>query len=632
VADWGVIDLEWDGNVSGQPLLVLGWRRTAYAADSIPDSVWAELQDPSITKVAFTKSDHRWILEHGYSVRGPFHDIQVMAWCIDERTELSLEAVARIYGAPPKDERLVRRGGKILFLCDDKSVVPIAEAPIEQLMEYNEGDLSSEEALYLMLKARLHATDRYDYWYTRHVPYSDVLLRMEMEGLPINVFKTKVEERKLRKDVESRSAALHVEAELPEEFNLESKDQLANYLFKREFEWPTRYRLDKDTIRAAKAGEWPAGLPTDFEPIKVGREYITGFRRLKGRGIRAIKKAPKCAARGKPDGCGHDTERDCSPSVSAKVLKVYHGDDLWVQSFCEYKLRSKGLQFLRVWIEDNKGGRIYARFNQTGTDTGRLSSSDPNLQQVPSRGELGKRFRRLFQAPKDLTFIHADFDQIEPRLSAHYSQDPFLLDVFRRGVDLYEELTVQLLGARYPKGTPERQLSRTCFLAQEYGAKPRKIRSNLAEEGFRFSLRQVTDAWEGVRAAIPVFVEWTEEVFEQSEQDGYVETIGGHRRHISWLNPDMRWKSENQSVNSKIQGSAADITQGTMLVIDRALPEVHLVAAVHDELLGLVEKRHATSDVLLEFQAAGEWKHGFRLEGVALGFKAHYIENWGQAK
>jgi DNA polymerase I-like protein with 3'-5' exonuclease and polymerase domains len=634
--DWGVLDLEWDGNEPSHPLLLIGWRGVAYTeAEALAGNVFQELRDPAITKVAFTKGDHRELIEHGYEVQGPFHDVQVMAWTYDERTDLNLASVVEMYAGIQLDKRLRRVGGRILFTRDDGIMVPIAEAPLDQLRRYNEGDLMGTEAAYLALLDRLKRSGRYDHWLTRNAPYSDVLLRMELAGLPIDVWRTKLLRKELREQVASENLWLHLDGNLPEEFNLASKDQLVNYLFTEEFEWPTRYRLDKETMRAVKKdGVWPGELPADFEPTKIGREYITGFRRLKGRGLIAHKMTPKCEnwKYGPPEGCNHEDQGDCIPSASAKVLRVYNGDDPWVAAFCDCAVKTKALQFLETWLEEVKDGRIHAQFVQTGTDTGRLSSRDPNLQQVPGRGELGKKFRTLFRPPKGWVFLHADFAQIEPRIGAHFSQDPFLLDVFARGLDLYEELTLAVLGDRYPKGTPERQLVRQNYLALSYGAKAAKVRMQLAEEGFRFPLRKVEKVRDGVIETCQGFWDWKDICIAESEERGWIETIGGHRRHIGWVDQDMRWKAENQSVASKIQGSAADITQGTMMVISETLPEVRLVAAVHDELLADLYVVDATERVRAAFQAAGETGHGFVLDNVKLEFEAKYVYNWAEAK
>lgn len=629
---WKVLDLEWDANSPGDPLLLIGWGGDTFSPEQL-DSAYGrrmleELADPEIAKVVFTKADHRWLLAHGYKVGGTAIDVQVMAWLVDERTSLDLEYVVRRYVGEDMDKRLVRTGGKVLFRTDSGEFVPIGEAPLDQLRRYNREDQEKTGAAALVLVEELEKQGQLDRWIDMHVPYTGVLVGMEAVGLPIDTLRARLEAKKLRRDLEKRRVRLLSIAGLPAEFNLRSKDQLARYLFLREFEWETRIAPPKEDMARVRAGEWPTALPTSFEVSKVGRVYIYGHYRFAGLGLRAVAKAPKCQ-RGI---CGHLEEDQHLPSVSAKTLKVYHGGNSWVGSLLEYRLRDKALQFLDVWVEEQRGGRIYARFNQTGTATGRLSSSGPNLQQVPSRGELGPRLRALFRPPHGRVFVHADFAQIEPRLMAHFSQDPVLLDIFKRGVDIYEETTLPILGQRYSRGTPERKLVQTCFLAMGYGALVDKIRRTLAEEGFRFSRSQVKTAYDGIIDLYRVFWEWKDEAIDEGERLGYVETIAGHRRHIDWVVPDMRWKAENQTVNSKIQGSAAEIVEGTMLVVARELPQVQLVLAVHDELLGELDAEDADEGVLEAFRDAGERGHGFVLDGVKLKFEPRFITNWAEGK
>jgi len=297
----------------------------------------------------------------------------------------------------------------------------------------------------------------------------------------------------------------------------------------------------------------------------------------------------------------------------------------------EWKVIDKVTQFLDVWGEVNKDGRLYTHFRQTGTATGRLSSSDPvNLQNVPSRGRLGGEVRRLFEAPHGTWFVDGDFSQIEPRLMAHFSGDDEMHRVFRDGLDLYEEATEALLGDRYPKGTPERQLVRTCFLAMGYEAQPPKIRSNLAEEGFRFPLTKVEKTHSDIINLYSGFWAWKDRLKVEARELGYVTTIAGHRRHLNFRG-EAAWKAERQVANSAIQGSAADIVQGTMIESDRLLPHFwRMVLQVHDELLFEVpalKLRDQDVDLLRHIAEVG---HGFKLS-VPIVFEPVVAKSWGEA-
>ena len=218
---------------------------------------------------------------------------------------------------------------------------------------------------------------------------------------------------------------------------------------------------------------------------------------------------------------------------------------------------------------------------------------------------------------------------------AHFSGDPVMLEAFNSGEDIYAQASETVLGQRYEKGAPERYLIKTCYLAMGYGAKPWRIQARLAEDGFRFPLPVIKRAYEGITDLYSVFWEWKDEAIAEAEDTGYVTTIGGHRRHITF-NDDTRWKSERQAVNSKIQGSAADIVQATMVVIHRDLPQLDLLLQVHDELLmeadeGLTYDPAVARACLYAVQWKAEYGHGFEL-AVPLVFEPKFVATWAGGK
>jgi DNA polymerase I-like protein with 3'-5' exonuclease and polymerase domains len=597
----------------------LGWMR-----------MLRELADPGITKIVWTKYDHRWLILHGIPVAGPIIDVQTMAWVVDPLTALDLGFCEKEYAGYDGDKRLRRVAGRILFEQDNGIMVPLAEAPLDQLTAYNERDLQGTRLLYHALTKLLKESGQFDYWRQRHFPYTEVLVNMETTGLPISVWRTKQEAGRLRKDVEARGFDLHAGARLPAGFNFNSDQQLASYLFTDEFNWETEYRLGPEEMKTLKAGEWPPSLPKDFEPTKIGRIIVKGYHPLRGRGLVPKVRTEKCQGNDwDAPSCGHIDEDDHQPSVSAKVLKVHHGADPWVRGYIEWKQRVTGLQFLDAWLEEEHDGRIYGRFNQTGTETGRLSSSGPNLQQVPSRGDLGKRFRALFRAPKGRVFIHGDFSQIEPRLMAHLSQDPVMLDIFARGVDIYEEAGRLILGKDVDEN--ERALMKQSTMALDFGARAKKIQTLCAEQGFVFPLYKVEKVYKGITELYHVFFEWKDRQVELCQERGYVETMGGHRRKIGWIDPGMKWKSENQTVATEVQGSAADIMRSAMVEIHRRFPWIRFNAMVHDEVLMEIDEEDASPELLKAIQAICETGHGFKLT-VPMKFEPKYVRTWAEGK
>jgi len=621
------LDLEWNANLDDEPLLVLGIGGSSYPYHAIPPGAFDKLIDPSIGKIVFTKADHHWLIEHGVEIGGPIVDVQVMCYVYDETTPLTLDWCSKNYLNIDPDKRIVRQKGIVYFRCDDGKLVPIGQAPMDQLRRYNRRDLSMTEDLYFEMYRRLEAAGSLAYWKDMHEPFSKVLLDMELNGLPISMNMTD----KLRLDYSILASGLEKDlrygAKLPEQFNLNSRDQIANQLFSKEYKLPAKIRLDKYDMENLKEGVWPDVIDTRFDIQKVGRELVHGEFELKGFGFKPRVKAPKCAAKK----CDHPAGK-CIPSVSSKTLKIHHSrQDPWIGDLIKYREYDKALQFLAVWVKHQKDGRLHTHFNQTGTATGRLSSSDPvNLQNVPSRGSLGKEIRSLFRPKDNNVFVNGDFSQIEPRLMAHFSGDPMMRKVFKEGKDIYEETTMEVLGKYYSKGTPERQLVRTCFLAMGYGARPPKIKDNLAEEGFYFSIREVERSYKAITEMYEVFWNWKDEEVARGRELGYVETIAGHRRHLNFKG-ENGWKAERQCVNSKIQGSAANITQKTMILAHEEFPKWNLILQVHDEIMFEADRDDVQWTHLKTFKYLAEFGHGFALN-VPIVFDPIIAKSWREAK
>jgi DNA polymerase I-like protein with 3'-5' exonuclease and polymerase domains len=619
-----VLDLEWDANDPGRRLLTAGYGGRSYGILGIRGIM--NSQDLH-TKMAFTREDHRFLEGKGIHVGGTIVDVQTMAWTYDERTPLSLDWLAKHYVGIDPDKRLVRKGGKVLFRCDDGEEVLIADAPIDQLRAYNIRDLDVTELLAIELQRRLVEQGRWYHFEDEQVPFTRVLLDMELNGLPIDVEALDALHARLADTIEFKDLILRQAANIPDTFNLNSGAQIAKLLFTTgEFTVPDRYKVTPEEMQAAKEDAiWPDHIPLTFEPDKLGRDYIHGVHRLEGLGLKAKVKAPQCKA----GTCGHTKNSDHLPSTSTKVLKVFHGDNEWVGDYVDYRTTVKAQQFLSAWQEAQVDGRLYARFNQTGTATGRLSSSNPNLQNIPARGDLGKEIRGLFRAKPGHVIVQGDYGQIEPRLMAHFSGDPVMRGIFQRGEDIYVEMTEAVLGKRYEKNTPERKLVQITFLAMGYGAQPPKIRSTLAEAGFFYSLAKVEQVCQGLRKLFAVYWAWADAQAASAKVTGYITTIGGHRRHLDF--GKQSWKADRQAVNSLIQGSAADIVRRLMMQAHEAFPEWRMVAQVHDEVLWEVREDLANESRLADLAWMAREGHGYDLN-VHLVFDPQVVQTWAEAK
>ncbi|HEY7195128.1 MAG TPA: DNA polymerase I [Gemmatimonadales bacterium] len=233
-------------------------------------------------------------------------------------------------------------------------------------------------------------------------------------------------------------------------------------------------------------------------------------------------------------------------------------------------------------------GRVHTSFNQTGAATGRLSSSDPNLQNIPIRTKRGGEIRRAFVAPPGRMLLAADYSQIELRLLAHFSEDPSFVAAFQRGGDIHRQTAAVIFGVPEEKVTGEmRARAKTINFATIYGQGALALSRQLGitlEEAKAF-IKQYFERFAGVRA-------WLDRTIEEARQKGFVETLFGRRRYIPELrdrNFSIRAFGERTATNSPLQGSAADLIKIAMIRIHAALRAAKLDAKmllqVHDELV-----------------------------------------------
>ncbi len=235
-----------------------------------------------------------------------------------------------------------------------------------------------------------------------------------------------------------------------------------------------------------------------------------------------------------------------------------------------------------------KTGRIHTSFNQTATATGRLSSSDPNLQNIPIRGDWGRRIRESFITEEGNILLSADYSQVELRILAHLSQDVGLLEAFSNDLDIHARTASELFGIPIDKVTPDmRRIAKTVNFGVIYGISPFGLSETLSisRDDARKYIEQYFDRHPGVKRYI-------EETLESAKNRGHVVTLFGRKRSIPELknqNSTIRQQGERLAINSPIQGTAADIIKIAMIQIwkgfqDRALT-AKMILQVHDELL-----------------------------------------------
>jgi DNA polymerase-1 len=251
------------------------------------------------------------------------------------------------------------------------------------------------------------------------------------------------------------------------------------------------------------------------------------------------------------------------------------------------KLKSTYVDSLPKLI-NRKTGRLHTSFSQTGTATGRLSSSDPNLQNIPIRTELGRQIRAAFVAEPGMILLAADYSQIELRVMAHFSNDPVLLDAFRTGQDIHERTAQEVFGVGPMAQTPEhRRASKAINYGIIYGLSPFGLAQQIGvpqKEAAQF-ISAYFERYRGVK-------QYLDNVLAETRQTGVAKTLFGRIRPIPDItSPQVQIRNfaERTALNSPLQGTAADLIKLAMIAIDRRLAaekfEAKMILQVHDELL-----------------------------------------------
>jgi DNA polymerase-1 len=250
------------------------------------------------------------------------------------------------------------------------------------------------------------------------------------------------------------------------------------------------------------------------------------------------------------------------------------------------KLRSTYLEPLPRLADES--GRLHTRFNQLATATGRLSSSGPNLQNIPIRGSQGTRMRACFIAAPGMLFVGADYSQVELRVLAHFSEDPALIDAFRKDEDIHSRTAALLFDKEPGDISPdERRGAKTINFGLIYGMGPQKLARELS-----ITLNEAKGFIERYFAKLGTLKNFYEGLVQDAMLRGYVTTLAGRRRLLPELhsrNQQVQSQARRQAVNTVIQGSAADVIKLAMLRVNAspvlAALDARLILQVHDELL-----------------------------------------------
>jgi DNA polymerase I-like protein with 3'-5' exonuclease and polymerase domains len=407
-----------------------------------------------------------------------------------------------------------------------------------------------------------------------------------------------------------------------------------------------RKQLEKDIVKVTGEAFKLAGKEFHMNSIQEKQKLLFTPKSEGGRGIRPNKtikialtpKGLDAVKSGQEIGPQHY-------SVSAEALEYYREKDPLVAAIMKYQDLNKimttyvtpytGGEVTRTTAGKSKtverqsllvNGKVHTNFKSHGAETGRFSSSEPNLQNIPSQGEYGKLIRNLFIAPPGYKLVVADYSQIEPRIIASFSRDPKFMQNYLEGGDIYTTIGDEM--------KVDRRAGKVLVLAIAYGVGPEKIADQIG-----CTVKEAHQLMDRFNDAFTSINNYRDRVIRTARQQRplpFVQTVLGRRRYIpELLNKDLGQKSraERQAFNTVIQGSAADLIKLAMVRAHSCFvdePEVNVLLTVHDELVTITPD-HLADEVAAAITASME---GVTLPDMMVPLIADtkIVQKWGEAK
>jgi len=318
-------------------------------------------------------------------------------------------------------------------------------------------------------------------------------------------------------------------------------------------------------------------------------------------------------------------------STNEKVLQSLKDKHPIVPKLLEYrevyKLYSTYIEPLSKLAKESKDSRIHTSFIQTGTATGRLSSKNPNLQNIPARNELGLKIREAFVAENGKKLIGIDYSQIELRLLAHFSQDKTLVDAFKNEKDIHLQTAIALFGEEEAKA--KRAIAKTVNFGLLYGMGQKKLSDTLG-----ISTKEAKEIIDKYFESFSSVKSYFRSIVDSSKELGYVQTLLKRRRYFDYENASPMYKAayEREAVNTLFQGSASDLIKLSMNkiqnIIDSENLDVKMLLQIHDELIFEANEQEA--------QEIGD-RFRYEMENimqlnVPLKASLNIAKNWGGLK
>jgi len=292
-------------------------------------------------------------------------------------------------------------------------------------------------------------------------------------------------------------------------------------------------------------------------------------------------------------GLAHGKKTKTGYSTDEQVLEGLRNEHPVIPMLLQYreyhKLYSTYIEPLIALAQHDRHSRIYTSFVQTGTATGRLSSKNPNLQNIPSKTALGLRIREAFVAPAGKKLIGIDYSQIELRLLAHFSGDKVLVNAFKEGHDIHMQTAIALFGVE--EAASKRSIAKTVNFGLLYGMGQKKLSDTLG-----ITTKEAKEIIERYFETFPSVKGYFSGIVEQAKEMGYVETLLQRRRYFDFANatPMLKAAYERESVNTVFQGSASDLIKLSMNTIDAMIRteglRARMLLQIHDELIFEVDE------------------------------------------